>query len=572
MFDTRIHREELPIRELRRLPSQRILEMIPGLLIWTTLLGGIVLSFVAPSTMAYIIILYDLYWLVKSIHVSLHLISSFNEIQKHGRIDWQSRLLDLHHPESSLTRIEKEISTVRTTLMLGTINAWSSARSQLKALLEEKDRISDLIQRKQEILDPDDVHHIVIYPSYRESFEVLEGSVSSIEESGIDPQSIWVVMALEEREGEAVNEKARLLRERFTKSFGRFLIIIHPDGIEGEAKVKGANMTYAMRLLSPMIREEGIDPEKVLVSAFDADTCVSQSYFPELTYLFCVQPRRLRCSYQPIPMYHNNYWDAPAPARVAATGSSFWQMVEASRPDRLITFSSHAMPLVSLESVDYWPVDLISDDSRIFWRAYIHFNGDYFVQPMFSTVSMDALLSSTWGATMVGQYKQKRRWANGVENFPYIARAFWHHRKIPLRRRLLLLYRMMETFYSWATTAIVLGLYGWLPRWFGGEEFLNTVLAQNFLVVSRFLMTAALIGLIVTIFISFLMLPKRRGPLDPKTALSLIAQWIWAPVNTIVFGSIPAIDAQTRILFGKYMEFWVAPKHRGAMQDKKGSS
>jgi hypothetical protein len=39
-------------------------------------------------------------------------------------------------------------------------------------------------------------------------------------------------------------------------------------------------------------------------------------------------------------------------------------------------------------------------------------------------------------------------------------------------------------------------------------------------------------------------------------------QWILTPINLIFFGSVPALDAQTRLLFKKYMGFWVTPKHR----------
>src|SRR5207245_1607292 len=138
------------------------------------------------------------------------------------------------------------------------------------------------------------------------------------------------------------------------------------------------------------------------------------------------RPNRTRCSYQPLPMYNNNLWDAPLFSRMAASGTSYWQMVQSIRPDLLITFSSYALSFKTLVDVDYWPTDIVSEDSIIFYRCLLKYGGDYCTVPMFVAVHMDANVSRNYWRTLVSLYKQMRRWAWGVENFPLLVRGLLH--------------------------------------------------------------------------------------------------------------------------------------------------
>ena len=66
--------------------------------------------------------------------------------------------------------------------------------------------------------------------------------------------------------------------------------------------------------------------------------------------------------------------------------------------------------------------------------------------------------------------------------------------------------------------------------------------------------TFASVGLIVSIIVSLRMLPERPAKYRKSKRLLMIIQWILMPITSILYQSVAAFYAQTRLMLGKYME------------------
>ena len=254
----------------------------------------------------------------------------------------------------------------------------------------------------------------------------------------------------------------------------------------------------------------------------------------------------------------------PGVSRIADTSGSFWQMVQQERPEKLVTFSSHAVSFQTLHDIGYWQKNIVSDDSRIFWNAFMAYGGDYTVTPIFYPISMDANLGSSFFQTLKNIYKQHRRWMWGAENIPYILFSFIKNKDIPLRKKIRTAFVQVDGYWSGATNPIFILLLGWLPILLGGHAFNQTVLSYSLPVTTRNLMIIGMLGLVFQAAIASSFLPsppKGYKRLGMRKAIMFL-QWFFIPLTIIIFGAIPGLDAQTRLMFGRYMGFWVTPKHR----------
>jgi hypothetical protein len=106
----------------------------------------------------------------------------------------------------------------------------------------------------------------------------------------------------------------------------------------------------------------------------------------------------------------------------------------------------------------------------------------------------------------------------------------------------------------------MLFILGWAPIFLGTREFHETVLSYELPIMVRNLLIIAMGGLIVSAIISLSLTPPRPEKAPRYYYVIMVLQWIIVPVTMIVFSAIPGLDAQTRLMFGKYMGFWVTPK------------
>lgn len=546
---------------------QRALEMIPGTLTWGTLISMVLLSFFAPAPAAVFIIVFDTYWIYRAIYISIFSLQAQWNIAEGKRIDWKERYEESLHPAQYVEKLRSRITALRTEIKASHGFAeWRKRRGLRQAIRRTKRIISEterLIPNERLIMDWREVVHVVLLPTAGEPVEVIEPAIESLVKSRFPRGQMIVLLATEEREDPATRlPKVEALRQKFGHLFKDFLVTTHIVAA-GEMKCKASNATFAAKELMKYLDEKGIDYKRVVFSNFDCDSVIHPEYFPALTYHYTTSPNRLQRAYQPLPMYHNNLWDTNALVRVVVTGSSFWHLYQSTRRE-MVTFSSHSEPFDTLVKVGFWPVNMISEDSVIYWKCLAYFHGDYRVQPIHLPVSLDAVLAPTYWKTVVNQYKQKRRWAYGIENFPVTMRAIWPDLGIRTRTKLRIMFEMLEGHYSWATTSFLLTFLGWLPLFLGGEAFKESVLAHNLPFFTRTLMTLGMAGLLVSIPMSLLTLPPRPKRYHWSRTFLMFFQWFLVPIVAFL-SAIPAIDSQTRILTKRYFgEFWVTEKMRKA--------
>jgi hypothetical protein len=406
-------------------------------------------------------------------------------------------------------------------------------------------------------VDPRTLVHVALIPTYTETYEKLEATVRALAEADWPTERKLIAIITRETDHGGRENVARL-RQVFGDRFGQFMHILDP--LEpGIVVGKSSAMAYGGRWLYRTLGELGYDPELVIVTDLDSDFRVHPSYFGYLAYRYATEPERRRRLFQPVPMFHNNLWDVPLPARLIAISGTHVQMWRSLHPERLVSLSSYAVCLQTAHEVGYWATDAIPEDSRFYWRSFFHFNGRFAAVPLFIPIYGDAVRARSYGRSLVAQYLQIRRWAWGVTDIPYYVHQALRHPEIPLQRRIRRLGDLWFDHINWAIAPFVLVFGSSVPLLLN-PGFRETTLGQNLPYYGALLLTGAFCMLLILIEIETRLAPPRPDSFGRFRRLTAYAEMLFAPVVGIFFGNLPALDAQTRLMAGRYLEYRVTEK------------
>ena len=543
---------EIPLGKRTR--KYRMLEILPGALSYTMILLLFVLSFISPIVGSYYLLLIIATTLVKAVGVVYRTVQGYNATKRADKVDWHKRLADLEDPHGSYEKLmlvkSREFEFDEHVENLKMISVGNDLVISEKEL-DDNGRTPKIVFPK-----PNEIYHAVIMVAYNEGLDTLIPTVEAVKKSSFPNERTIFVFGYEERGGEAMRENAKILTEKFKDDFCQFIPVMHPKDLKDEIQGKGPNLNYAAGELVNYVKKAKIPIENVIVTSLDSDNKMSKWYLDYVAYQFIVHPNRQKLSYQPVSLFTNNIWDAPAPMRIIAISNSFFNIISSMRSHTLKNFASHSQPLLALSQMGFWSKKTIVEDGHQYWRSLFYFHGDYEVLPIHVAIYQDAVMEETFLKTLKAQFIQLRRWDYGASDVAYVGvRLFSKDRKtigkmsfMPLFAKFM---RLLEGHVTLAAISPMVAFGGWVPKLLNARS--KDLLAFNLPNTISLIQIFASIGLMTTILFSLKMLPPRPKNIR-KPKIVMILQWILMPVVAIVYQSFTAFYSQTRLMTGNYME------------------
>lgn len=468
---------------------------------WTIILLPLWLSPFHPAVVAYFIITFDLYFLYKSLTTAYHASLSY--------------------------------------VLINSFRNYPFAKS-----------IASLPKAKR-------IKHFIIIPNYQEALYKLNSTIKAISKSDYPFRDIYLVLAFEKREVD-IREKAQSLTDTWKSEFADILCAFH-ELEDNEAPGKASNQTYAAKMVEKYCDEHKISSEEVIITICDADSLLPKNFLSYMTAEFLKDPLRKYHFYWAPVLLYNNFWQLPFFVRMQATLSSILRLAFLSQKKSLIQISTYSTNLWLLKQVGYWDIDIIPEDWHIYYQAFFKFGEKVETIPLYTIVNGDAVFSGSTFKTLTNRYEQEKRWAWGVTDIAY----FWnnmftseHIRPIVLVRKF---FQLIETHLLWPTSFFILTIGGWIPP-LVNPTFNRTVLGFILPQLTGLILTLATAMLFLYLYLDI----KLRHRLNQKTQLKdvplFFIQWYLLPVVSFILSSLPALDAHTRLLIGKKIEYKVTEK------------
>ncbi len=487
---------------------ERFLEILPGALTWIALTSPIWLSFTLPYAVAYLIILADIYWLINALKLGTLLYIGYRRLNFAKKQPWLE-LLKKDFPQ-----------------------------------------------------DYNNYYHLVALPAYKEGVHILKPALDAIANSIYPPEKIFLALGFEDHSPQETVAEIRQYVKNYSKTIGGVFLTIH-ELQPGELRGPGTNRNWMINHAQKEFKKLKIDPGQVFVTTLDADFVIHEQFLAGALHKYLSTPASIRDkrSYTGCFLYYNNYWQTPAPMRLIAVGTAFWQLAEMVGSDKYMNFSSMSINLRSLLDIGLWIPDKVNDDSGFFWKAYFHFKGDYKVLPHYLPITADAVLDTNLPKTFQNQYLQLKRWAYGVEHIPFVFTKYFTSHDLDFWDKTDKLLFALWGYLRWGMLALFVTFASFFIPLVNPGYSQSTV-AVNLPIISSWMLTAAFFGLFSTIFVHEKTAPPRPKNWGIVKRFWSYIQWLLLPIIMVTISTVPAIDAQTSLMFGRYMEFRTTNKAR----------
>ncbi len=482
---------------------QRPMELATGLITWIVLTAPIWAALLGLSpAIAMATLLFDAFWVYRSAALALCSLLGYRRLKLWQKVDW-----------------------------------WSEARK---------------------FKGHDKVHHLVVIPICGEAPELVAETLELLVAQTIPTGQLSVVLAFEERIRESP-EHARWLMSRYSGAFANLWVTFHPE-LPGEVRGKAANVSYAVRqVFTKLVRYLEKQPSQVIVTVCDADSRLHPQYLAAVTANYLRDPEGQWRMYQPAILFYANIWRLNPVLQVVNALHSVWHLAKLVTRYKLITFSTYSLSLELAHRVGYWDVDVIPEDSHMFFKAFYTVGSRVRVEPIYLPVYADAAESRGLWRTALNQYRQERRWSWGVTDVPYVLYNAVRASHAPLVRRLHMALRYLQEHVAWATHWFVLACWPTLLLWLD-PAFAATPQGQSLPYLASLLLDLSMPFAVVLILVDMRLRPRPPHRQRLVDRILSVLPWGLLPLLSLFLSVLPALEAHTRALLGLRLEYWVTEK------------
>ncbi|MFC1959090.1 hypothetical protein ACFLYO_00115 [Chloroflexota bacterium] len=406
----------------------------------------------------------------------------------------------------------------------------------------------------------DQVHQIVLVPNYKEPIPVLCRTLDALAQQDGAATQMTIVLAMEGADPNAL-ASAEQLQSQYRPQFAHVYFTIHPKGLPGEMQCKSANVAWAARWIKrKLVDEKGYDLDHMVITTMDADTIWHPAHFASLTTLFAVNPaRHLRFWQAPI-RYHSNIWDIPPVMALVHAYSGAWELAYLTAPGWIaLPMSSYSLSLRLLDRVGYWDGDVIADEWHMFIKSFFQRSGEVKLVRIYLPFSGEATTGDGFWDSIKNRYQQTLRHAWGSKEVGYTLARIIEHPEIQRRKGIRLLGRVAHD--------IILAGAGWVIMTLG-PQFVFLLYPELYFAEWKtpiFVLMQVSMLIISVMGFAFWALdmrsrPPRPRPWSAKEVFLTALSFPLLPVLLLVLLALPAIQAQTLLLFGMPIQFRVTKK------------